>query len=786
MSHAAGIGVREMHALQLRKAEKLNRKWTTAPIIGVIIITLLCPNGLIGWQQSATSDEQKREGATAPGAPSSPAQSEEEYIEVERDTPFGKQRFRVPKSSVAAPPSQGQSPAPQVVPAPTAPANQPAGPAALQSQQPAPGSQPPAAPPTPPQAVDATVPIALHLENANLLQVIGIIAAELKMNYVVDPAVTGSVNINTLGEVRRSDLFPLLQMILRINGATAVQVGNFFRIVPLKDVQRLPIEPLFNPEAGMLAPDDRMVMNIIPLKYVSAPDMTKILTPFLSEGGHLFSHDAGNILVITDSSRSMKRLLELVGMFDTEVFSDQRARLYQIKHGQATKLAAELKDIFSAYGLSGSPAVRFVPIDRINSVLAVTANPSVYSEVEKWLEKLDQPRQESGIRNFIYKVENGKAADLAGVLIQLLGGPPPQQAASRPGAPPGLGGVPVAQAPPVGAMPGSAGELSHIRIVPDVVNNQILVQSTAQEFEQIQQTLKDLDIIPRQVMIEAKVYEVDLTGSLSAGVSAFLQNRTSTERKPLGSFASAQGVGAASLSASIGTLVGKTRELMLFLNALETRNQARVISAPSILASDNIPANINVGTQIPVLTSQALVAGAQVGGSSLFTNTIQNQDTGVLLSITPRINSSGLVNLQIQQEVSAPLEPTGAIQSPSIQKRAISTQIVVDNGDTIALGGIIQENRQLSRNRVPLLGNIPYLGLLFGNTSLSSQRTELIILVTPTVIRNRSESQRATAELRDKLRDLRRILEDEEKEQKERERRERKQSDAQAGSKQAD
>ena len=202
-----------------------------------------------------------------------------------------------------------------------------------------------------------------------------------------------------------------------------------------------------------------------------------------------------------------------------------------------------------------------------------------------------------------------------------------------------------------------------------------------------------------------------------------------------------------------------------------------LIAGLDVFGSDNLSASINVGTQIPVLTSQALVAGAQVSGSSLFTNTIQNQDTGVLLTITPRINSSGLVNLQIQQEVSAPLPPTGAIQSPSIQRRAISTQVVIDNGDTIALGGIIQENRQHSRNRIPLLGDIPYLGVLFGNTTLSSQRTELIVLLTPTVIQNRFEAQRATAELRNKLKDLTRILEDEEK--KERERRERKKSELQ-------
>ncbi|MCH7978823.1 MAG: type II secretion system secretin GspD [Acidobacteria bacterium] len=748
--------------------------WTT----GIVIFYLLSPAGLAAWQQEGDVSEQENRENASP-------QPEEEFVEVEKQTPFGIQRYRVPRSSLPQQQEQSSESQPAsvenaptaVVPVPPAASAEAAQqPAALAVQQ----ETPPAATPAP-QASQASpaVPIALHLENAELLQVIGIIAAELQMNYVVDPQVQGTVNINTLGQLYREDLFPLLQMILRINGATAVQTGNFFRIVPLQDVQRLPLEPLINPTAADLPLDDRMVMNIVPLQYVSAADMTRILTPFLSAGGHLFSQEQGNILMITDSSRSMRRLLELVGLFDSEVFTGQRARLYPVTNSEAGRLAEELEDVFSAYALSGEAAVvRFVPIERINSILAVTSSPGLYPEVQKWIDRLDQPFRESGIRNFIYKVENAKAEDLATVLSQLHGSIPyPQAGLAGTGAAPIPGTASLFQGGamqpqltiPGGNFPGMGfAALSHIRIVPDPVNNQLVIQATAQEYEQIRQTLRDLDIIPRQVMIEAKVYEVDLTGALSAGVSAFLQNRSNAERKPLGSFATA-------LDVSVGTLIGKTRELLFFLNAAELRSQARVISAPSLLVSDNVTASISVGTEIPILTSRALVGGGQVGGTSLFTNTIQNRDTGILLNITPRINSSGLVNLQINQEVSAPIAPLeGGIQSPSIQKRSIQTQVVVQDGETIAIGGIIQETRTLSTNRIPLLGRIPYLGILFGSTSLSSQKTELIILVTPTVIRNSAEARRATTELRDKLKELQRILQEEKeaKEEKEKERQE--------------
>ncbi len=788
---------------RIRGAETLNRKWTKVLTniltMAAFVLSMLGPGGLLASSQSTASGQrktepQKKDGSAAPASAPQQAQSgqppaqpapEQEFDVIERDSPFGKQIFRVPKGSVTPAATQAPAQAPAggsqeaQKPQPSAAATpQQAAPPPVPATPNVPAAVPPAAVPPALQGPDtATVPIALHLENADMLQVVGIIASELKMNYVVDPQVKGTVNINTLGEVRRGDLFPLLQMILRINGATAVQTGNFFRIVPLAGVQRMPLDPTFNSEAANLPQDDRMVLNIIPLKYVSSPDMAKILTPFLSEGGHLMSHDAGNILLVTDSSRSMRRVLELVGMFDTEIFTNQRARLYQIKNSQAEKIAAELKEIFSAYGLSSTaPAIRFVPIERINSILTVTANPGAYPEVEKWLDKLDQPFQESGIRNFIYPVENAKAENLAGVLTTLLLGIPYQPGAgNQAGGAAGAAGaapspLPLATMPAVGSMaaqtsPGSPGA-SHIRIVPDTVNNNLVIQATAQEYEEIKQTLKDLDVVQRQVMIDAKVYEVDLTGALSSGVSAFLQKRSNAERKPLGSFSDA--AGAAAISLSLGTLIGRTRELMVFLNAAESHSQARVISAPSILASNNNSAHINVGTQIPVLTSQAIVAGAQAAGSSLFTNTIQNVDTGVILSITPRINSSGLVNMQIEQEVSAPLPSGGGIQSPSIQKRSVSTQVSVEDGETIALGGIIQESRTMEKNRIPLLGDIPYLGALFGNTSISNSKTELIILLTPTVIHNTSEARIATAELRNKLKGLRAIMQNEEDKEKER------------------
>lgn len=307
----------------------------------------------------------------------------------------------------------------------------------------------------------------------------------------------------------------------------------------------------------------------------------------------------------------------------------------------------------------------------------------------------------------------------------------------------------------------SGGALQAQRIVPDFINNALLIQATAQDYETIRETLKQLDIIPRQVLIEAKVFEVDLSGALAFGVEAFLQQRSQANRSLLGQFSAAGGGGFPNpgLSLSTGTLVGRARELLLFLNAQENRGRTRVLSAPTVLASDNMPAHIQVGAEVPILTSQGVVPGAQAGGSSLFTNTIQQRDTGVILSVTPRINPSGMVSMEIQQEVSSPQPPAaGGPNSPSILKRSVTTQVTVKDGETIALGGIISENRIYSRSRVPLLGDIPGIGLLFGSTSYSVTRTELIILLTPRVMQDLDQIQQATQEFKSKLKDLRKIL----------------------------
>jgi len=299
-----------------------------------------------------------------------------------------------------------------------------------------------------------------------------------------------------------------------------------------------------------------------------------------------------------------------------------------------------------------------------------------------------------------------------------------------------------------------------IKIVADDQNNAIIVQCSPQDFEVIEETIRELDRVPRQVLINVKIYEVILDDQLSMGISAFLQERGNRVVSGPSTTTASYGAGAASAGLNLATrvLMGDTRELVAFLNAQETRNRSRVLSAPTVIASDNVAANIQVGTEIPILTSRGVIPGG-TGGSSLFSNTIQNRSTGVILNVTPRINAGGWVTLEVRQEVSSPGPPPAAgIQSPSINIRSVDTQVTIKNGQTIAIGGIISETNGHSRNGVPLLSRIPGLGLLFGNTTREKSRTELIALITPQVIEDIDQAADLTEELKSTLKGLKKEL----------------------------
>ena len=757
----------------------------------------------------------------------------------------------------------------------------PVAPAAAAPQQPNPATLTPSQTPAPPVAPAQTAPqtaapdspsgnLTLNLPGASLTEVIDTLARVLKINYILDPRVKGNVTIHTYGEIKSTDVRSLLDTILRINGFAMIQVGDIFRIVPIGEVTRLPMSPRTNAESKDLGTDEQMVLNLVFLKYTSAVEMKTIITPFLGEGGTVSTYEPANMLLLLDNSRNLKRTMDLINLFDSDVLANQRIRLFELEHGRPSEISGELSTIFKGLSLAGKASgVQFLPIDRLNILIVVAPNPGAFKEVENWIAKLDIAVKApvGGTDNFVFRVKYGRADSLAlavtmlyatqqdnpyammttmmtmmmminmtsqlssftngggggggGGVTGLGGGVTGMGGGGMGGMGMGMGGMGMGGmgmggmgmggmgmgmggfgmggmgmfpgmggygmgggygAGQSGAMLGGSGAskpgdatgsfvgqqgggpqaaMPRVpKIIPNPFDNTLLIQATQPEYDQIYRLLSRLDIPPRQVLIEARIYEVSLTGAFSAGVQAFLQRRSAGPGVNLGQILGAST--GAGINLTAGLLVGKSRELLFYLSSQEDERRVKVINAPQIIATDNIAASINVGQQVPTLTSQAVAGGLQQGGNSLFTNQVSSRNAGVNLNITARVLPSGIVTLMINQEISSPVPPaaSSAIQSPSFSQRSVQTQVTVQDGDTIAIGGIMTESDTFSTSGIPGLHKIPVIGNVFGSRSKSRERTELVIFMTPRVIYDIPEVVEASEEIRGRFKRLNKILKD--------------------------
>jgi general secretion pathway protein D len=697
---------------------------------------------------------------------------------------------------------------------------------AAPQQPPAPQETKPALPAQPPAGLIA----GLSLQNVNLLEVVDFLARQLKINYVVDKGVSGAVTLNTYGELRDIDPRELLDTILRINGAAMVQTGSIYRIVPLADVARMPLPPQV--DVRDIPEDDRPILNLVFLKYANVEELAKLIGEFLGPQGRAWAYPPANLLLVLDSRRSMKRTMEMISLFDSDVLAKQRVRLFDLRHSRPSDLAKELEGLMKSMSLSKELAsVKFVPVDRINTLIAVAPNPGVFDQIQTWIERLDvKVKSAAGkIDTYVYRVKYGKAPMLAASITMLYSQMFPGWGMGMGGwgmgmggmgmggmgmGMPGMGGYGVGMGgmggwgmgmPGMGMYPGMGGfgpggagtagaaagaqgaqgaagaanlqagaagmDLTGAylgmggmgfwgarspRVVPNLTDNSLLILATPEEYDSILRLLRELDIPPRQVLIEAKIFELQLTGALSWGLDWFLKNRNASSTPSSHSLTAE--FTRSSLNLSTGWLLRQSKELLAALSTSELATRTRVISTPSVLATDSIPASINVGVEVPMLTAQA-VTGVQQGGSSLFANTITNRKTGVNLSITANVNPSGVVTLVINQEVSSPgPPPVGGIQSPSFSNRNVSTQVTVQDGDTIAIGGIISESNSQSSGGVPFLHRIPVLGAAFGNKSFSRERTELLVFITPRVVYDTNEVTDASDELVQQMRRLQKMM----------------------------
>lgn len=589
-----------------------------------------------------------------------------------------------------------------------------------------------------------------------------VIGDGLGLPYLVDPQVKGTMTLQAARPLSRDEVLPALEAALNVHGAALIEASGVYQVVPIKDAPRR-VSGLRGPGAPAAA---GFSIVIAPLKYVSAAEMEKVLRPFAPDGGILRVDEARNLLVLSGTSRDLAVMQEVIDTFDVDWLSGMSFALFPVEYVDAKTLADELATVFGDGRSPIAGVVRFVPLSRLNSLMVITHDAEYLKQAQAWIHRLDIGVATPGRRIYVYDVQNGKADDLANSLGKILsisvdevemsqgqGASRLFDSGARDSMRSGFGGNGTSSAPreepPQRSRPdsGRSSTPGDLKIVPNVENNALLVYATPAEFSLIEGALKRLDAPPIQVLIEASLAEVSLTDDLRFGLQWAFQGG---DGPVVLSDGSNDTIGPKFPGFSY-LFTGRT-DIRAVLNAIETVTDVNVISSPKLLVLNNREAELQIGDQVPITVQSAVGTSDD---TPAIVNSIQLRDTGVILRITPRVNRSGMVLLDVAQEVSDVVPTTSSnIDSPTIQQRRIASTIAVRNGETIALGGLIRDSNSRTRGGVPFLTKLPLVGGLFGSTSKNNRRAELIVLITPRVIRSQQEAEALMDELKEQFRGL--------------------------------
>lgn len=556
----------------------------------------------------------------------------------------------------------------------------------------------------------------------------------LGLNYFADPRVQGVASLESNGPVSKDALFSALEVLLKTKGFALVESSDGLVVLPLADApQRVKTLSAKAPASSNLP---TFGVQIVPLKHVSATEMASLVEPFAPQDAILRSDNIRNILILAGTSRELTSLANTISTFDVDWMSNMSFGIFSFRYAEATQIEEELKEIFDVEGSPTNGLIRFIPIPRINKLLAIAPRQSHLKDVEQWISKLDAGEGSPGRRIYIYPVKHGRAVDLAQMLNQILGtgyggfnggGLNSNSSVNRANS--GNNRLNKRQGVRNGS---SALDGDQIRIVPNEENNSLVILAMPSEFGVVENALKQVDVAPQQVLIEVTLAEITLTDELRYGVQwsfefgdnavAFAKSATPTAEFPGFSWSYTNQTSASAV-----------------LNAIESMTDVQVISSPKLMVLNNQSASIQVGDEVPVPTSSAISTN---DGDAPIVNTIQYRSTGVILTVTPRINEGGLVMMDVVQEVSSVVETASSgIDAPTIQSRKISSSIAAQNGTTIALGGLIRRTISNTRSGVPVLKDVPLLGKLFSENDDVERRSELIVLITPRIIGNVDEQQ---------------------------------------------
>jgi len=602
---------------------------------------------------------------------------------------------------------------------------------------------------------------SLNFDEADLGEVAKVILSDiLGQNYVLSPKVAGKVTLQTTDPLSKEELIPTLEMLLRMNNAVLVKDASIYHIEPAS-------EALYS--SSFAAPNtggrSGFQVRVIPVRNVAVQDIVDVIKPLVQEKTILNVDSTRNILIASGTPNELGRVMDMVSVFDVDVLKGQSFGLFPLAHVEPETIIKELEEIFRKEGKEGeSNFFRFIPVERLNAVMAITHQAGYLKDIENWIFRLDRANTASGGGVNVYRVQNVDAEELAATLNEIFTGAakkeksakvaPGEKAAELTNKAPEKQNVPKTSTPTGEAEVANVGE---VRIISDVANNSVIVVATPQEYEVILPVIKQLDLLPLQVLIDATIVSVKLTDSLKYGIQWFLDHGGSSissgnDAATLGSIATAS---AAAFTSGGLTAIYNSGVVNALLSAQANKGNVNIISSPSLMVLNNQEAKINVGDQVPIQTGtlgSVVGSGGTTGATTAIQSSIQYKDTGVTLEVTPRVNANGMVIMEIKQTVSSAVKTeTGVNTSPTIQKKEIESSVAVQDSETIVLGGLIDNNNSNAIGGIPWLNELPWIGPLFGNTDRENIKNELVVLITPRVVKSKQDSRLISDEFKRKL-----------------------------------
>jgi general secretion pathway protein D len=613
-------------------------------------------------------------------------------------------------------------------------------------------------------AVSEDGEIVLNFEGESVQSVVHTILGEvLQETFVIGPGVSGQVTFSTSKPVSRDQLMPILELLLRWNGAAMVFTEGRYHILPISEAIRGTLVPVLSDEHLAMGYEVR----VMPLEFIGALEMVKILEPYVREGAIVRVDPLRSMMFLAGTQEELRNYQQTVNIFDVDWLAGMSVGIYPLQTVDVESITSELTTIFGMEAESPLAGMfRFVPLERLASIMVITPQEAYLEKARKWIETLDRGAAGSGVQLYVYRVKNLEAQVLANYLSQLFGGQTssPRQDSNRGTLAPGLQEAQRSsisdfntnrQSANDRGLQGNRGtgsvvstEEGEIRITSVIETNSLLIQATQNQYSSIQAAIERIDQEPLQVLIESQILDVELNEDLAFGVNWYLTNNPNAigSDETIGDgFDTLTMGGATNFFANIVGPLGNGF-IKATINALDSVTDVRSLGAPSLLVRNNATATITVGTQVPVQSSSI-----STGGTGNVVSSAQYVSTGVTLTVTPRINPGGLVYMDVTQEVSRPgaRDPDiSASGNPPINNKSVTSQVAVQSGQTIFLGGLISEQSSKGRTGVPYLNRIPGIGRLFGSITTSTVRSETIVMITPTVIENTNDLKTVSDDIR--------------------------------------